>query len=781
MPGTLTGPFHLGLLSFNGSQQFVDLTTATGPSSVGAVLPQLPAPSPAGLSASLTGFSVEVVVQWTALLPGASVFDFSNGPGSNDIALGEPVSAAQVAFTTTSSSTPGQQSGVTVLSAAASGTWYHIVVTVQPSSGGASSSITAFVNGVAVSSAVEAETFGASYPLSVPRAMAYLGRSAGGSFFDGLLDTLRVYSYALTPSMVQALYSFYVNPLQAYTPPPISAVFVDYNSTFSVTETVAQLGLLSPPSNTPLTYVDNTAYSSALPSVFLFSIRALDLSAITNGLEGFDNVTITLPIGPALTPLSSAAACQPRAGPSSSSLSLFTSAGNAPPVCDFALSWTAPFSGLLQVAYAVAVSQPVALGTGVQSHYDDLLVSVAFTYQLVVYPTPAVGVVFVDYNSSFTVNASVAQLGIGGSDPSYAYTDSATYSTNRPGSIAIAVIQLSPLPVLAEGSFPSTSITVPPGAALTPTNISGGTSGCSVAGRAASGGVAYAVSFTQPVCCFVVSWSAPFAGQLVASQDEQFFLPRGALGDTYEGSFTAYVNFTSGPSTTSSSSSSSTGVASAFSDPRFSGFWSQSFYVSGLAGRVYSLISDAELTLNAHFVQLERIRCPLIGRHKERCFDHAGTYFGVLAIVTREGDRLRVTAGGVDEGFHDITLNDRSVLLTPAADEAAIAPSSTSSGSIVVRPLSSHSVVVTAGLYELRIDSVDLYVDVAEVVVSDWARLVEEVQPEGLLGRTWNADVGAPENEAEVELYREQDDNILGCRTARDRFCAQRTPVVQAE
>jgi len=144
----------------------------------------------------------------------------------------------------------------------------------------------------------------------------------------------------------------------------------------------------------------------------------------------------------------------------------------------------------------------------------------------------------------------------------------------------------------------------------------------------------------------------------------------------------------------------------------------------------------------------------------ERCFDHAGTYFGVLAMITNEGDHLRIIAGEVDQGFKSVVLNGQT-----------LSASSQSSSSCTVRLLSVHSLLVTVGLYSLLVENVDRYVDLVEVQVSSWETLVDERKPEGLLGRTWNATMGAPVDDLEVEQYREKDDNILGCNTDRDKFC----------
>ena len=215
----------------------------------------------------------------------------------------------------------------------------------------------------------------------------------------------------------------------------------------------------------------------------------------------------------------------------------------------------------------------------------------------------------------------------------------------------------------------------------------------------------------------------------------------------------------------------STGPAMAFSDPRFHGFWHQDFYVGGRAGAVYSLISDEAVQLNALFVQLERIRCPTKedGHAVDRCFDHSGTFFGVLAFSTPRGDHVRITAGDVSTGFYNVTMNDLPLL---PAFTGAVQPMQDlfSSASISVRMLSGRCLRVSVGLYEVDVDNVDLYMDVSKVEVRSWTELVDSIQPEGLIGRTWNASLAAPADEDEVDLYREMDDNILGHNTRRNRF-----------
>ena len=113
----------------------------------------------------------------------------------------------------------------------------------------------------------------------------------------------------------------------------------------------------------------------------------------------------------------------------------------------------------------------------------------------------------------------------------------------------------------------------------------------------------------------------------------------------------------------SSSSSSSSTSAAAFSDPRFRGFWGQSFYVEGVVGGVYSLLSSQAVQVNARFTYRSNVSCPQQDGHDvSNCFQEAGTYFGSLAVRASTGDWLRVVGGGVAQGFASVTVNGHKQL-----------------------------------------------------------------------------------------------------------------------
>ena len=106
---------------------------------------------------------------------------------------------------------------------------------------------------------------------------------------------------------------------------------------------------------------------------------------------------------------------------------------------------------------------------------------------------------------------------------------------------------------------------------------------------------------------------------------------------------------------------------------------------------------------------------------------------------------------------------------SPTRDSHSHSHSHSHSVSMLIHRTCARSLTVHAGLYELLIENADHYLDLVSVAVASWRSLLEEVRPEGLLGRTWNATVEMPPQE---EQYRERDSNITGCNTPMDLFCA---------
>ena len=236
-------------------------------------------------------------------------------------------------------------------------------------------------------------------------------------------------------------------------------------------------------------------------------------------------------------------------------------------------------------------------------------------------------------------------------------------------------------------------------------------------------------------------------------------------------------------------------------------------------GGVYSLLTSPHMQLNAQFVYLRNISCPQVeGRDVSNCFQEEGTYFGSMALRTHTGDWLRIVGGGVADGFTQVQVNDRQEVrvgdsisvgapaaasslpsaslqlqrlrrllrgqaalplsgealqkVGAAAAEASVASFSTPTLS-VSRP-SARQLRVQAGDYTLQIDNMDGYVDITQLDVKCWLCLEQgSMQLDGLLGQTWNASAVIKQSDDEVEEYRVQGDELLGCKHAHDRFCQQ--------
>ena len=75
------------------------------------------------------------------------------------------------------------------------------------------------------------------------------------------------------------------------------------------------------------------------------------------------------------------------------------------------------------------------------------------------------------------------------------------------------------------------------------------------------------------------------------------------------------------------------------------------------------------------------------------------------------------------------------------------------------------------GVYDMVLDNLDGYVDLTSLQVVCWDCLMRTLQPEGLLGQTWNASAPLRHSDADVEQYREQQDDLLGCDTPSDKLC----------
>ena len=193
-------------------------------------------------------------------------------------------------------------------------------------------------------------------------------------------------------------------------------------------------------------------------------------------------------------------------------------------------------------------------------------------------------------------------------------------------------------------------------------------------------------------------------------------------------------------------------------DPQLKGFLGQSFQVHGLDGGVYSVLSEKDVQVNARFAFLEAGRCP--PSHIDTpCWSHPGSYFGAISIRTRSGARLLIQAGSANSGFAAVELDGQQLTLSQPV------PVASTDSSISVRVMNAWQLEVTVGLYTMQLDNSDSFINVASVRVSDWSKLVRDVQPHGLLGQTWKRQrqgLDVKEVEGRIDDYLEASNDMMG-------------------
>ena len=213
-----------GILTLNGYDQYVDLATASGPYSVGTLLPQI---GGAGNGTGATrGWTFEVLFKTPDQQVWARVFDFSASiNGVDNIFFGFEADSQRMIFLVNNQRVGVAGTNLNVISNAELARWYHVVIVVAPTNQMAPynySVQTPYVNGVAGASIT------ALYPDWVPRPLAYIGRSSYGNdqLFNGSIDVLRVYNYALDAQTIANLYTLTYTPAlgnSTVLPPPRSS------------------------------------------------------------------------------------------------------------------------------------------------------------------------------------------------------------------------------------------------------------------------------------------------------------------------------------------------------------------------------------------------------------------------------------------------------------------------------------------------------------------------------------------------------------------------------
>ena len=225
--------YHNGYLVFD-DWDWVNLTTTTGPNSIGTTLPSPLFGRAKGADVGggrWNGWSVEVLVKMNKMEAGAKIFSFSNGAEQDEVDLGYEWNKQNLVFVVYGGSDGRKGSNFICASNVELGHWYHILVVLTPQSGGYAD-IVCYVDGQ-VSGRGSAGVF---FPRAVPRPVAFLAQSPWQEdSMDMHLDTFRIYYMAISQDYAEQLYALttsnaaqYLKPL--YTSSPILAYTFDFDS-----------------------------------------------------------------------------------------------------------------------------------------------------------------------------------------------------------------------------------------------------------------------------------------------------------------------------------------------------------------------------------------------------------------------------------------------------------------------------------------------------------------------------------------------------------------------
>ena len=202
--------YHNGYLVFE-QDQWVNLTATTGPHTIGTTLPELLF-SPAAGSGQIIqpasplnyGWSIELLVKLDTVENNTNIFDFGNGPNSDNVLLGYSGLQSQLVFQIIRPN-PVESTAMPVVTNTVLGRWYHILIVLRVANAGSTRcSVNVFVDGEGP------VTIGQRWmPQPVARVNTFLARSntAGVDFFDMKLDTFRIYDYAIQNAKAVELYA----------------------------------------------------------------------------------------------------------------------------------------------------------------------------------------------------------------------------------------------------------------------------------------------------------------------------------------------------------------------------------------------------------------------------------------------------------------------------------------------------------------------------------------------------------------------------------------------
>jgi hypothetical protein len=238
--------WHQGVVTLDGTSQYMDLATSSGSSTAGTTLPTIGGNGfGTGTNNYAQGWTFEVAFRTSTINSNSKIFDFSNN-GNDRIYLGFESGSALYFRVQRGSSTTTSTS---IISSVSTNTWYHIVIVVTPVSMTAGTAEhRVYVNGVSVANAT------GLYPDSVSRPNSYIGRSvvSTDSYCQLTFDLLRVHDFALTSLQARLLYYSVSSPVPVNPIPPPSIPTTTPRHVFNFDAQHQQTGYSS------YAYLDNT-------------------------------------------------------------------------------------------------------------------------------------------------------------------------------------------------------------------------------------------------------------------------------------------------------------------------------------------------------------------------------------------------------------------------------------------------------------------------------------------------------------------------------------------
>ena len=217
--------------------------------------------------------------------------------------------------------------------------------------------------------------------------------------------------------------------------------------------------------------------------------------------------------------------------------------------------------------------------------------------------------------------------------------------------------------------------------------------------------------------------------------------------------------------------------ASNSSDPQFVGLLGQSYQVHGMDGEVYNLISDKLVQLNARFSFVSSGGCDtekVTNAPLYACWTQPGSYLTAIGLRTVAGDTIVVNTGEVSQGFDSLLVNGERV--QTAAADATKWPITLSSSDPTLPSLTIHRVdqrtltIANAGLNTLTLQNSGSFINIIHLEVSSMGRLTTTIQPNGIIGQTWQKRADGFEIDGQLSDYVETRGELLGCAFAFNKF-----------